>query len=149
MENMETVTLADPQDADEGCIYLVSRGEYSDYYVAAAFSTEELAQAYADEMNNRQPDTLGLYFVESCAMNPELPPGEYVREGYGVFHIQMTMEGNTTYHSKEEGTRFLEATNNSLEVWNNNIRARVMARDLEHAVKIVNTKRVIYLASQS
>ncbi len=56
-------------------IWLVSHGEYSDYSIDAAFSTEEKAKSFAKTMNGQEDD--GNYGVEEYEVDkaPEYPPG--------------------------------------------------------------------------
>ena len=60
-------------DVEATDIYIVTAGEYSNYSVVAAFSTEEAAKAYADEMNRRKEEWASSYKCERVDFNPPLP----------------------------------------------------------------------------
>ena len=61
--------------SEQNKIWLVSHGEYSDYSVVCAFSTEEKAKAFAKVMNGQEE--VGDYMVEELELDEvlEYPPG--------------------------------------------------------------------------
>lgn len=119
-------------------IFLVTDGDYSDFYIRGAFSTMELAvEAQRIWGANSQIDEFEIDQVPKRSRM--VPAGMY------VFSIGMANDGAVKYHSFQDATESFEPDTNP-SVWCGTLQMRVMARDLEHAVKIVNEKRTQMIA---
>jgi len=129
-------------------LYLVTEGEYSDYKFIALFSTAEKAQEWIDF--GGQGDT-----IEEMLLDP--PEADLVMQ-LGLFPhwVRMTRDGATDLVTKGPATMRMDAW--QCEDWYQNITREigsnrvymygcVLARDDQHAVKIVNEKRVQLIAS--
>lgn len=131
-------------------IYVVTSGEYSDYHICSLFDSRELAQEEVTRLNARDRwDTARIeeYFLNPSKGSPTSPDDET----YHLFVIGMRKNGNVTYSSDEgvpsavpDSERFkAQYTDTYADAW----AFRVVARNLEHAIKIVNEKRVQYIAN--
>lgn len=114
-------------------VYLVTRGEYSDYRVMGVFDSKEKAEyalkVYAaDNIEEREMNAL-----------PDHTPGYY------RFGLEMDKDGNTiwTYQRGHDDEDWEEEYYPLYEPW---MFFHVLARDEEHAIKIVNEKRIRMLA---
>jgi len=118
-------------------IYLVSTGEYSDYDVLGAFSTEKKAEDFCSTFHSDRPDIREYVLdkfddiIEACRDKK-------------VFCVEMALVDGAVKRVKEE-TGELWATQMVLEnkvvIANAFIIARVFANDEKHAVKIVAERR--------
>ena len=126
-------------------IYLVSEGEYSDYSIVGAFSTEEKAQALVDVINARPYSTarIEIYHLDSVQLKP----------GHQVYHIWMNSEGNTPWEVfigyVENGTEARTEFRFSRQAPQGTY--LVVTRYVEtpeHAVKIANELRTQWLAQR-
>lgn len=129
-------------------IYVVTRGEYSDYCICSLHDSKADAQAEVNRLNEQ--DRWDSARIEEYFLNPS--KGYPDNETYHLFVIAMRKNGNVTYSSDEgvpsavpDSERFkAQYTGNTYaDAW----AFRVVARNLEHAIKIVNEKRVQYIAN--
>lgn len=138
-------------------IYIVTAGEYSDYHIVAAFTDETKADAHAYPFRD--------YRVEEYNLNPDLP--SYLKPGYKIYNVSMFSDGELAggpyglYQAHYEtnpsaighlqfrdfaypGNGDRDGNNPRTGEWY--IHGTVQARDEQHAVKIMNEKRVQLIA---
>lgn len=123
-------------------IYIVTDGEYSDYKICGVFDDPQLAKEFQDAG--------GYDDIKDYPVNPYV---FQLREGWNVWLLQMLKNGDTVY-CKENNTylywrlpifEFLKEPGGfSVKEWF--LDATVLARDKEHAIKIVNEKRAQFIA---
>lgn len=136
-----------PALSEEGTVWAVSSGQYSDYGVCAVFSTKEAAETYAARHNALmgRASKYDEYFVEDFPLNPEAPP-----EGKLSWTVYVRQNGDiqearqNTYciplpgiHVVPKCPRFPEA-----EGW----QVHCFADDRAHAIKIAGERRQQALA---
>ena len=129
-------------------IYLVTRGEYSDYEVIGAFSTEEKAQAVVDAINTNEE-----YYRDAEIEVLPLDSIE-VKPGCKIYDVRMSKEGDTDvrtlyYPSDSVGRtefRFTTGWNG----WKKGVYLVVTryVETPEHVVKIANELRTQWLAQR-
>lgn len=150
--------------------YLVTSGDYSDYRVEGVFSTEANAKAYLDK-RNESAGGYGDADIEVYQLDVDI---DQIRNGYSLYRVCMSKNGeqfpNTGSYDlkvrKEnpvEGvyTRFQvkwkkgkiidyptlkEAIANTDKNTETYIIATAWAKDEQHAIKIVNERRIELLA---
>lgn len=120
-------------------IYVVTRGDYSDYRIYAVFTERELAELW---IGAREADEYDPYTIEEWPENPNV---EYLRAGLKVYEVYMDQNGDNTvklgdWSSAAQLPKFYIL--NPLR----KLRGTLYAKSPEHAVKIVNEKRVQLLA---
>lgn len=126
-------------------VYLVTVGEYSDYRVVGAFTTQEKAKLFIDRLQWDRGDDPDIEEHDLDLWLPQL------REGYSVWFVKMMANGDVVGIGSETGAlhlglalmpsgdfRWFEKQSFAL--------AYVYARDEEHAVKIVNERRIRWKA---
>ncbi len=119
-------------------IYLVTEGEYSDYHVAAAFSTEALARDYMDKFDG---DNIDEYELD--------PQKQSLPNGMNVYSVDMFRDGSTNNLYYDNTDRLDELVEPHIErdfYKNGVLTGEVLARDKIHAAKIMNEKRVQLIA---
>lgn len=157
------------QENKEKC-YLVSHGEYSDYYVAAVFAKKEDAENYVKLIEGSTSDT--DYQIEESEMNPDVPIS--IREGYSFYSVRMFRDGNlrepvpnwgipgvqktswipkesqlskaqiykySKHYDSDEGSEDYKRDGELI------MDITVRAKDEKHAVKIANEKRIMLIAN--
>lgn len=118
-------------------LYAVSRGEYSNYQVIAIFDDKTLAEKFRDSVSNPNE-------IEEYELNPYKTQ---LRKGFKCFRVVMQKDG-----SSETELEYFTDDDNRFDVIQyrgepeKQLRARVWARDEQHAVKIVNEKRTRLIA---
>ena len=119
-----------------GNIYVVTKGEYSDYSVYGVFSDELLAKKYAELLSDPDWDTAQVETYELNKM-PDFPANKL------PFTVEMDIDGNTPFGVKRsslddfEKHYFFSVGCLVIDVW---------ATDEQHAIKIANEKRVQLIA---
>lgn len=124
-------------------IYLVTSGEYSDYHVVGACSTEEHADQLINAMN-------GDGYIEPFEIDAEI---NLMNSGLHPFTVWMDRDGNVTQH-KEEGISSYSLRKSKAKIARSYgpgvyYYVSCWARDLEHAVKISNELRIQELAKET
>lgn len=114
----------------EKIIYLVSSGEYSDYGVRGVFSNRENAQAYIDKYKWRWAQ----------------PQIEEYRLDFGiketVWSVEMFLEDGN--HANAHIEDYPRGVSSECSVHGMKFRCKVVAKDKKHAIKLANTRRIIY-----
>ncbi len=122
-------------------VFLVTRGEYSDYRVCGVFTDKKLAQKYIDSFVKIYKE----FRIENYTLNPYQ---HELKNDYKPFFLRMTKEGNCTeirikdssYGFEEENIYFGFDIDKDLCI-------SIFAKDEKHAIKIANEKRVQLIAS--
>jgi len=118
--------------------YLVTSGEYSDYGVDGAFSSRENAQLWIDA---HPRDDRPRFDIEELPLDPLVSE---LREGFRPYLVRMARNGDVSQVGTDEmpnGSPIDQGfdIHQNLFMW-------VLARDVQHAVKIVNEKRAQIIA---
>ena len=135
-------------------VYIIEQGNYSDYKVVGIFSTMEKAQQIVAIINKGDED--GYVRDEATIAERELDPFiNELNEGLKLFGVVMDYDG-TTERCVESGLDYIT----ELRIWgrtsapayrhskiNDAVMGDVWARDVAHAVKIVNEFRAQMIAS--
>lgn len=139
--------------ADEGnimkTIYAVTEGSYSDFRVRALFSTKEKAEDLMRLVPNADYND-----IEEYELNPNT--SYLVKRGYAPYDVVMLKDGEVEYIEKRKTTCYF--LTEECCVWKRSgsgfhegkpdvIRARVVAKNEKHAVKIANEKRAQSIAN--
>lgn len=125
-------------------IYLVSKGDYSEYHVLAVFDDKAKAERYAE---------LERGYVEEYQLNPEFrePPNGWFawsvqmdRDGNGVYGVtrvyQMSASSSIDDVNFEYGWQPTRGVRPAVSFY-------VWGKDEEHAIKVANEKRVALVAT--
>ena len=118
-------------------IFIVTYGDYSDYSIYGVFSTSEKAQAYID--------ALGLSEAEIEEYNvDEFDAHVTMLKNFSVFNVIMEKNGDVEKVEKGRGRYSFEcALKKEYLVYGRGVLVMyVLAKDEQHAIKIVNEKRV-------
>ena len=113
-------------------IYIVTEGEYSDYRILAVFDKREYAEEFCGDDSWRG--------IEEYVVNPTV----FGDERYSAFKVIMQKNGDSEV---EDGDiREADRKNDTFEARMGRgpdpiLNCTVMARDKQHAVKIVNERR--------
>ena len=117
-------------------IFVVTAGEYSDYGIEAMFDEESLAKAYIASVKSSSYSQMR---IETYNLNPH---EKQLRLGYKCYLVRMTKDGicpemyqsDTVFDGGDNDTPFFD--------FNNNLVMTVFAKDKQHALKIVNERRI-------
>ena len=121
--------------------YVVTSGCYSDYGIEAVFSSRKAAEAFVAVFSDKR--SWGAKTIEEWPMNPH---AQEVASGLMPWFVRMTPEGNATEVRHEDSTYGIDdATRRDTR---GNFIDHMWARDKEHAVKIMNERRIVLLASE-
>jgi hypothetical protein len=143
---------------NEGKVWIVERGQYSDRHLVGVFTDEALAKTCALGCDGD---------AEEWPLNPH---AEQYRQGLSAWHVQMTDNGTMLYVDRTNpppagqemcrdhfSERMYVVRNGvvSLEKipgdnWTNVsvvLYASVWAKDKEHAIKIVNERRAMHIVN--
>lgn len=134
-------------------VYLVTSGSYSDYAVRAVFSTNALAEAFIEACQGKICSEFNN--VEEFDLDPQ---GEAIRGKYRPFRVEMNIDGNNA-NAVEMDEDFCGDYCGALvprgSYWwrrgynyppPDRFRGNVLARDKNHAIKILNEKRTQWIA---
>ena len=123
-------------------IYIVTSGTYSDYHIDGIFSTQELAEAYIKQFQ----DKWDKMEVEEWTLDPWK---KELRKGYKAYFLHMDKEGNTLDISAQSYGTYNLRDGKPYQGWDNagNMTLGVLARNETHAIKIANEKRVMLIAN--
>lgn len=133
-------------------IYLVTKGNYSDYRVLAAFSNKSLAEDFISNFTNDD-----LNDIEEYELNPKTT--DLINRGYSVWLVHMLRNGNTELIQKKKLSVY-NAVQHDASIWQRTkalaykgmdvqdvMTVYVMAKSEIHAVKIANEKRIQMIAN--
>jgi hypothetical protein len=137
-------------------IYIVTTGEYSDYRVDAVFDNEEAANNYIENNRDRsvnkqgELDDFDHYELLPWEMNSSCP---LIKDRI-MWNVHMRKDGETQSVSRAPNSSELECEFSDDWDWEKYrgmrplplLFARVEARDEQHAVKIVNERRIQLIA---
>lgn len=145
-------------------VWVVERGEYSDYKVLGVFSTPELAQRAADAANFGWTRYSDEATVEEWPLDPMLPA--QLLQGFHLYMVRMTRDGQAFEVSGVDSYVNTDVEENASYMidWSErrdsayvtpseaghlvlHLCSTVWARDEQHAVKIVNEQRAQMIAS--
>ena len=119
-------------------VFLVTRGDYSDYRVCAVFTEKALAEKYIDSFKGNS------YYDDFRIENYTLNPYQYeLKNDYKPFFLIMTKEGNCTEINVKDS--YCGFKDENIDVWfdiHKNMNISIFAKDERHAIKIANEKRV-------
>jgi hypothetical protein len=122
-------------------VFLVTRGDYSEYRVCAVFSEKALAKKYVDSF---QRNSYEQFMIEKYTLNPY----QYeLKRDYKPFFLIMTREGNCIEINIKNSPYGFEDEDINISIdRNNNMHISIFAKDETHAIKIANEKRVQLIA---
>ena len=130
-------------------VYVVTQGEYSDYHIVGIYDDADLAARLIEGMKDR------FYHVELKTFT--LNPGaDSLRQGLIPFHVVMKRNGNEAtaspdkdfkpYFKLGESEAYARREGRDPSRYHD-VNALCWARDEQHAIKIINEKRLMALAS--
>jgi hypothetical protein len=121
-------------------IYAVTSGDYSDYRVNAIFTTEQKANDFKAGF----PNETNFNDIEEYELDPEVPD----LDGKDIWFVRMKKNGDVLETEKKEKSLFnfyYSVGEFDFDV-NNDLYMTVIAKDKEHAIKIVGEKRAQIIA---
>lgn len=122
-------------------VFLVTRGDYSDYRVCAVFTEKALAEKYIDSFKG---NSYNEFRIENYTLNPY----QYeLKNDYKPFFLRMTKEGNCIEINVKDSSSGFE--DEGIVVGfdiHKNMYISIFAKDETHAIKIANEKRVQLIA---
>lgn len=121
-------------ETKEQHIYLVTRGDYSDYEVTAVFTEKKLAEKYINSFKKSNYDE---FRIEVYILNPH---EEQLKKDYKPYFVRMAKDGKVKDIYIQESHYNLDNLNIKFDI-NNNMYISIFAKDEKHAVKIANEKR--------
>lgn len=133
-------------------IYIVTSGEYSDYSIDGAFSSEENAQLYIDQFAGGK----GYYKEEQRIEVFDIDIySRQIKDGLKIHTIIMDKDGNVL--EREKMYQWNEHGYPGDEVWKwilnktdtPDLMVDILAKDEIHAIKIVNEQRTELIALDS
>ena len=134
-------------------VWVIEKGSYSDHRVVGVYSTQERAKLVCEHINKD-----GSYEPATVAKWPLDPGVEAINKGLLVFTVWMLRDG--TVEKCDQGTGGFEyALSAAPHIWRRSkapayrgknavdcLTAQVFARNIAHAVKIVNEYRTQIIA---
>ena len=137
-ENTETSNSTKPVLQ---AVFLVTRGDYSDYRVCAVFTDEELAKKYIDSF---QGNSYEEFRIENYQLNPF---SFELKNDYKPFFLRMKRDGECTeIYVKDSSYGFEDEDIDIGFDIHKNMYISIFAKDETHAIKIANEKRVQLIA---
>ncbi len=126
-------------------VYAIEQGSYSDYRVVGVFSTRENAQTVVDYMkaNGRSYDDDAE--IAEWDLDPSV---DGIRQGLFNFHVIMKMDtGDTVMVDKSSNPvdNYGDCVMNGVAGVNYN--GHCWATDENHAIKIINERRIMRIAA--
>lgn len=123
-------------------IFVVTRGDYSDYRICAVFTEKELAEKY---VNSFKEDDWSKPRIEIYSLNPY---EHQLKNNYKPFFLRMQKDGTCTeIYVKDSSYGFeSEELNIGFDI-HKNMHISIFAKDEKHAIKIANEKRVQLIAT--
>lgn len=123
-------------------IYAVVSGEYSDFGIDALFDNKELANNYIKAF-----DQEGAWSAMRIVEYPLNPYERQLKENRKAYFVRMDKEGNVLDISIDNCSYGFHGEDEDPFDRYCNLILHVFARDKAHAIKIVNEKRVQYIAN--
>ena len=121
-------------------VFLVTRGDYSDYRVCAIFTDKKLAKKYINSFKI----TYDEFRIEPYKLNPF---SKELNSNYKPFFLRMTKQGICTEINIKDSSYGFETDDLDIGFdMHKNMYLSVFAKDEKHAVKIANEKRVQLIA---
>lgn len=125
-------------------IYVLTKGQYSDYHICGVFDNEELARGFVKlfdgSLNKEEYDR---YMIEEYEVNPFKME---VGKGYNPYFVRMRKNGEA-YKIRIADSEFGFLDSNSFGFcMRGDLYNHCFARDEQHAVKITNELRVRLIA---
>ncbi len=128
-------------------VYLVTRGEYSDYSICAIFSDKKLAEKYIELFKGNSEEELEEELrIETYKVNPY----QYeLKADYKPYFVRMTKEGNCIEIKIQDLSYAFESKDEDLDFGfdiHKNMYLSSFAKDEKDAIKIANEKRLQLIA---
>lgn len=125
-------------------VYVVTSGDYSDYCIDAIFSTPEKAQEYMEVVTDNNYNDIQEYEVDIPIDADDFEKYSWkglLSFGYKSFFVDMLKNGDgaDAYQKHVSGTY--------CKIEQDHLHATVWAKNEEHAIKIVNEKRIQMIAN--
>lgn len=130
-------------------VYVVTSGDYDDYAIIAFFSTKEKAEKYCEAKNKciksgehvdvEHDYDIEVYDLDDPNCDNGLLPFRIVMEYSGYIHHGDYWDFNEDRCKNGEVSEYYPFRPNPKTFY-------VMAKDLKHAVKIANEKRIMMIA---
>lgn len=126
-------------------IYVVTSGSYSDYGIDAIFSTKEMAQAFIDGIKTPYEEMR----IGEWELDPHLKD---LKKGRKAYRVTMSKEGKVREVANESSTYILNRVEYgfppgiSFQDNKKIMNCSCFADDEKHAIKIVNEKRIQFIA---
>ena len=121
-------------------VFLVTRGDYSDYRVCAVFTDKKLAQKYIDSFEKAYDE----FRIENYKLNPF---SKELKADYKPYFLRMKKDGTCTEIYLKDSSYGFESED--LDIGfdiHKDMYLSVFAKDEKHAIKIANEKRVQLIA---
>ena len=120
-------------------IYLVSKGEYSDYDIVAVFEKKEDAQLFIDKF---QIDYHNDMEIETRVLNPWIPE---LKKGLRPHRVRIDKVGNISECILNDDIPTCSVSDFFFDCIQRLV-VDCMAKDKNHAIKIANEKRIMAIA---
>jgi hypothetical protein len=127
-------------------IYVITQGEYSDYHIVCVFDDENMAQAYVDKFKFEE------YYLEKYELNSEAGRLENPLIPYKIFiDKDGVVDGDRGVHEgvmldDDDMIDFFTDSSWYIDKRPTRLIIRCYAKDIDHAVKIANERRIQYIA---
>lgn len=122
-------------------VFLVTRGDYSDYRVCAVFTEKSLAEKYIDSF---KVNSYEEFRIENYQLNPF---SFELKNDYKPFFLRMKRDGECTeIYVKDSSYGFEDEDIDVGFDIHKNMYISIFAKDETHAIKIANEKRVQLIA---
>jgi len=127
-------------------IYVLTSGSYSDYRVHGVYTTKELAE-FAQNIF----DSYYEFDIEKYELDGPVDLISKARNGLYLFRVDMFLNGDTNYVRRVPDYEDMQPKEIELSRYQGSsndlfFKCNVFAKDEQHAVKIVNEKRIQYIA---
>jgi hypothetical protein len=127
-------------------VFAVSTGSYSDYRILGIYSTEEKAKKKIEyECSKSEYNRLYEYPIEVYTLDEHV---DLMDSGFFLWRIRMEKDGSTGYNylaDEENPDKFIHTVRYEYEKYT--LESTVWAKTEQEAVKIVNERRVNYIAN--
>jgi len=129
-------------------IYVLTSGSYSNYQVHGVYTTKELAEF---AQNIHEPDIYGGdWNIEEFELDGPIDLMSKARQGLYLYTVWMLPNGNSISITRKYDLKENPITEIELDMFFKQndpfFKCTVFAKDEQHAVKIVNEKRIQYIA---